>query len=330
MGVRQLRRRLRPGRPPAEAGLPRRWRSPSGRTRRRRSTPGSPGPARRSSPAGCRSRRASSAWASPTTPGSPAASSAGQGRGPRRRRALRQRRRGGAAAPLAREGGRPRAGRRPGRRLRRCPVRRDAVGPADDDAPALPRGRDRRPADDAGSDRRPGAAAQPGPLAPAGRCANPAAPTPLRPGRADRGERGCPGVALAVACRRMRPWRRLLGPGGVGVSVRRRPWGRSPREWSAKPDASIATTAELAPAAGPGGLPAEELAASPLSALTSWNRYQVGRVIEGVILIWLVGTVVLFWPSAAETRASPASRNRSGASGPCYSAAWTTPIPPTP
>ena len=30
-----------------------------------------------------------------------------------------------------------------------------------------------------------------------------------------------------------------------------------------------------------------------LSALANWNRYQVGRVIEGVILIWLVGAIVL-------------------------------------
>jgi voltage-gated potassium channel len=30
-----------------------------------------------------------------------------------------------------------------------------------------------------------------------------------------------------------------------------------------------------------------------LTALASWNRYQVGRVIEGVIVIWLVGAVVL-------------------------------------
>jgi voltage-gated potassium channel len=30
------------------------------------------------------------------------------------------------------------------------------------------------------------------------------------------------------------------------------------------------------------------------AALTSWNRYQVGRVIEGVILTWLIGAVVLY------------------------------------
>ena len=38
-----------------------------------------------------------------------------------------------------------------------------------------------------------------------------------------------------------------------------------------------------------------------MAALTSWNRYQVGRVIEGVILIWLVGTVVLFRAERGET-----------------------------
>ena len=31
-----------------------------------------------------------------------------------------------------------------------------------------------------------------------------------------------------------------------------------------------------------------------MAAVTSWNRYQVGRVIEGVILTWLVGAVVLY------------------------------------
>jgi voltage-gated potassium channel len=36
--------------------------------------------------------------------------------------------------------------------------------------------------------------------------------------------------------------------------------------------------------------------------LTSWNRYQVGRVVEGVILIWLAGTVVLFWAERGETQ----------------------------
>jgi voltage-gated potassium channel len=35
--------------------------------------------------------------------------------------------------------------------------------------------------------------------------------------------------------------------------------------------------------------------------VTSWNRYQVGRVIEGVILVWLIGTAVLYWSERGET-----------------------------
>src|SRR5262245_38280170 len=31
-----------------------------------------------------------------------------------------------------------------------------------------------------------------------------------------------------------------------------------------------------------------------VAALASWNRYQVGRVIEGVFLVWLVGAVILY------------------------------------
>ena len=31
-----------------------------------------------------------------------------------------------------------------------------------------------------------------------------------------------------------------------------------------------------------------------LTWVTSWNRYQVGRVIEGVILTWLIGAIGLF------------------------------------
>ena len=66
-----------------------------------------------------------------------------------------------------------------------------------------------------------------------------------------------------------------------------------------------------------------------LAALTSWNRYQVGRVIGGVILTWLIGAVGLY---LAERRTNPGllqpSRNRSGASGSCCSAAWTMLTPP--
>jgi voltage-gated potassium channel len=40
-----------------------------------------------------------------------------------------------------------------------------------------------------------------------------------------------------------------------------------------------------------------------LTAVTSWNRYQVGRVVEGVILTWLVGAIVLY---AVEHRTNPA------------------------
>jgi voltage-gated potassium channel len=35
--------------------------------------------------------------------------------------------------------------------------------------------------------------------------------------------------------------------------------------------------------------------------LASWNRYQVGRVIEGVIVIWLFGAVLLYWSEHRET-----------------------------
>ncbi len=31
-----------------------------------------------------------------------------------------------------------------------------------------------------------------------------------------------------------------------------------------------------------------------LAALANWNRYQVGRIVEGVIVVWLVGSVVLY------------------------------------
>ena len=71
---------------------------------------------------------------------------------------------------------------------------------------------------------------------------------------------------------------------------------------SAQPDAAIATTAELGPAAGPGPRRQRTWRHRLLAALTSWNRYQVGRVIEGVILIWLVGAVVLY---LAERRGDP-------------------------
>ena len=35
--------------------------------------------------------------------------------------------------------------------------------------------------------------------------------------------------------------------------------------------------------------------------VTSWNRYQVGRVIEGVILTWLFGALVLYLAERGET-----------------------------
>ncbi len=40
-----------------------------------------------------------------------------------------------------------------------------------------------------------------------------------------------------------------------------------------------------------------------LALLTSWNRYQVGRVVGGVILVWLIGTVGLH---LAEGHTNPA------------------------
>src|SRR5262249_34568794 len=93
-------------------------------------------------------------------------------------------------------------------------------------------------------------------------CANPAAPTPLRPGRADRGEPRSP-RARAVACLSpRRPWRRLLVPGGFACRNGAPPPGCGPLG-SPRPDAPIATTAELAPAAGPCFPQAKDLAATP-------------------------------------------------------------------
>ena len=42
-----------------------------------------------------------------------------------------------------------------------------------------------------------------------------------------------------------------------------------------------------------------------LAAMTSWNRYQVGRVIGGLILTWLVGAMGLHLVEGGRIRASP-------------------------
>ncbi len=61
---------------------------------------------------------------------------------------------------------------------------------------------------------------------------------------------------------------------------------------SLKLDASIATPLV---SAGPartrsGGTGADTL----ISVLIGWNRYQVGRVVGGVILVWVIGAVGLY------------------------------------
>ncbi len=72
----------------------------------------------------------------------------------------------------------------------------------------------------------------------------------------------------------------------------RRP-GSGPRG-SQPPDAEIATTAQPLPAAGPGSPRRKNWRHRLVAAVASWNRYQVGRVIEGVILTWMIGAVVLY------------------------------------
>ena len=63
-----------------------------------------------------------------------------------------------------------------------------------------------------------------------------------------------------------------------------------------------------------------------LSALSAWNRNQVGRVVAAVVLTWLVGAVgPLPGRAAGRTPTSPPGPIRSGASGSCSSAASISP-----
>ena len=73
---------------------------------------------------------------------------------------------------------------------------------------------------------------------------------------------------------------------GEQFQARSRVHRRSSSSGSLEPDASIATS--LVPAV-PAQLKRRNWRLTLLAVLIGWNRYQVGRVIGGVILVWLIG-----------------------------------------